>query len=96
MHTSQATVPSARADRYVKQLVSHLGRKATVVPEGDGHCIFVSAGSCTIRADGGKIELVAAADTEQALRTVEDVIARHLQRFGQRDELLVTWGPGAT
>jgi len=91
MRTSHATVPTDRADRYAKQLVSHLGRKAGVSLVADGHRLTLSAGNCLVRARPGGIELVAEADSEQALRAVEDVVSRHLERFGQRNELQVTW-----
>jgi hypothetical protein len=97
MTSSHATVPTDRAERYVKQLVSHLGRKAGVVAVADGHRLSLSTGSCVVRATVAGIELAAEAETEQALRNVEDVVTRHLQRFGQRDELRVAWmaGPAA-
>jgi hypothetical protein len=91
MHTSHATVATDRADRYVKQLVSHLGRKAGVVSDGERQRIRLPSGSCVVWAASGRIELAAEADDEPALRTVEDVVARHLVRFGQRDELHVEW-----
>jgi hypothetical protein len=91
MRTSHASVPSERADRYVKQLLSHLGRKAGVTLTGDGHRLSLSAGTCVVRSVQGRIELTAEAETEQALHAVEDVVARHLVRFGQRDELRITW-----
>jgi uncharacterized protein len=91
VRTSHASVRTDRADRYVKQLLSHLGRKAGVTLTGDGHRLSLSAGSCVVRSVEGRIELTAEADTDQALHAVEEVVARHLIRFGQRDELLVTW-----
>ncbi len=42
-----------------------------------------------LRADRrGDLAIVAAADD---LPRLEDVLARHLERFGDRDELCVTW-----
>jgi hypothetical protein len=95
MPRSTATVSTQRADRYVKQLLSHMGRKAGVVAEGDGHRLTLSTGSCIVIAHPDEIELIATADSEPALRTVEDVVARHLERFGNRDELHVAWHPSA-
>jgi hypothetical protein len=95
MPTSRATVETERADRYVKQLVSHLGRKAAVVRDGDGHRLMLSTGTCTVTAYPSKIELTATADSDHALRTVEGVVARHLERFGQRDRLNVVWTPSS-
>jgi hypothetical protein len=91
MRTSHATVPTDRADRYAKQLVSHLGRKAGFSVVADGHRLKLSAGTCLVRTTEAGLELVAEADSEQALRAVEDVVSRHLERFGQRNELHVVW-----
>jgi hypothetical protein len=35
--------------------------------------------------------MIAEAVDEESLRHVEDVLARHLERFGARRELVVTW-----
>jgi hypothetical protein len=43
----------------------------------------------TAETDGLRIRAVATGT--EALPRLQDVIARHLVRFGQRDELVVTW-----
>ena len=35
--------------------------------------------------------MLAAADDAQTLDQVEDVTGRHLERFGEKDGLVVTW-----
>jgi hypothetical protein len=94
MPTSQAKVPTDAAPRYAKQLLAHLGRKARVEdvegdPEG-GRLVF-ERGTGTVRPEGDHILLIAEAADEESLRHVEDVLARHLERFGARRELVVTW-----
>ena len=94
MPTSQAKVPTDAAPRYAKQLLSHLGRKARVEavdgdPEG-GRLVF-ERGTGTVRPEGDHILLIAEAVDEESLRHVEDVLARHLEGFGARRELVVTW-----
>jgi len=44
-----------------------------------------------VRPAGDHLLLVAEAADEESLRHVEDVLARHLERFGARRELVVTW-----
>ncbi len=39
------------------------------------------------------LELRAAAGDPEALARLQDVLARHLEHFGARRELIVTWGP---
>lgn len=92
--TSVATVATERAPRYGKQLVSHLGRRSVgawdetaetgslVMGDGVARVSLTSAPSALIievRADSGDIA------------TYEDVVGRHLERFGERDELAVEW-----
>ncbi len=96
MLTSQAKVPTDAAPRYAKQLLSHLGHRAQVEAlegEPDGGKLVFANGTGTVRPAGDHILLVAEAVDEESLRHVEDVLARHLERFGARRELalVVTW-----
>jgi hypothetical protein len=86
--TSHAHVPTDAAPRYVKQLVAHLGRKAPVT---DGERLAFPFGTGVVRAAPDGVVLEAAADDDEALARVEDVLGRHLERFGQRNELVVVW-----
>ncbi|CAN5172085.1 hypothetical protein BH09ACT8_BH09ACT8_10380 [soil metagenome] len=92
--TSTASVATARAPRYGKQLVSHLGRRSVGIwnetsatgtldmNEDAAHVAFSST------PDALLIE-ISTTDTDAA--TYEDVVGRHLVRFGERDELRVQW-----
>ena len=65
------------------------GRAFEAEPEG-GRLMFEN-GTGTVRPAGDHLLLVAEAADEESLRHVEDVLARHLERFGARRELVVTW-----
>ena len=96
MPTSQAKVPTDAAPRYAKQLLSHLGHRARMEAlegEPDGGRLVFDYGTGTVRPAGDHLLLVAEAADEESLRHVEDVLARHLERFGARRELVVTWTP---
>lgn len=98
--SSSAAVDTSRAGRYGKQLAAHLGRR--LVTEWDEH-----TGTGLVLFDGGRCELTATAEqlllevelkpgTDPAvagarLDLIEDVVGRHLVRFGVRDELVVRW-----
>jgi uncharacterized protein len=93
-YRSRAVVPTDAGARYAKQLLSHLGRKAAVEqivgsPEG-GRLVF-GYGTGTVRPDPHGIVLLAEAEDAEALARVQDVLQRHLERFGARRELTVTW-----
>jgi hypothetical protein len=92
--TSTAVVATDAAARYAKQLIAHLGRKNVVEelegePEG-GRLIF-AYGRGTVRPTPEHLVLEAVAIDAESLDRVEDVLARHLVRFGARRELVVTW-----
>jgi len=92
MVESVGHVATAQPDRYVKQLVSHLGHKlATSVDDGGTGLIEFDTGRCTLVPRADSIVLEASAADDAALAHVQDVVARHLERFGTRESLTVIW-----
>jgi hypothetical protein len=92
--TSTAVVTTDAAARYAKQLLAHLGRKAGVEPvdgDPDAGRLTLSAGVGIVRPRADHLLLEASADDEASLALVEDVLGRHLERFGARRELTVSW-----
>ncbi|MEZ0065848.1 hypothetical protein ABIA32_001848 [Streptacidiphilus sp. MAP12-20] len=92
MARSQARVVTDRPHRYAKQLASHLGRKVETNWDdetGLGSLTF-SAGTGAMTATSGALLLVVEGDAEH-LDRLEDVVGRHLVRFGVKDELVVEW-----
>lgn len=99
MLVSVAVVDTDAPARYAKQLLSHLGRKVAVEPvpgqpEPAGRLVF-AYGVGDVLPGAAALELRATAADAQALARVQDVLARHLVRFGARRELQVGWGPAS-
>jgi hypothetical protein len=91
MPVATASVETTTPGRYAKQLASHLGRRAAVIERADGIEITIDAGACLMTVRDDALELRASAADGPALDVVKDVIGRHLERFGQRNELHVDW-----
>lgn len=94
MLISTATVVTDAPARYAKQLLSHLGRKNTVEAlegEPDGGRLVFAYGSATVSPAADHLVMNAVAADTESLEHVEDVLRRHLERFGTRNELVVTW-----
>jgi len=91
--TAIASVATEAPQRYAKQLAAHLGRRLDVQEDDDGTRIVFGTGHCQLTLRPGVLELRATAESSDALEQVKDVIGRHLERFGQRNELQVTWAP---
>jgi len=89
--SSSASVATARADRYAKQLVAHLGHRG--VPDWDpdtgcGNVDFGDMGRVTLATDENALHLTVGGED---LDRLEGAVGRHLVRFGTKDELRVSW-----
>ncbi|MFF0298756.1 DUF2218 domain-containing protein [Kitasatospora sp. NPDC004615] len=92
MARSTARVATDRPARYAKQLAAHMGRKVPAEwseETGRGSLVF-GAGQAELTAEDGAL-LLAVEGAEENLPQLEDVVGRHLVRFGTRDELVVAW-----
>jgi hypothetical protein len=95
--TSAATVPTDRGGRYAKQLSAHLGRRLeTSWDEGTGTgSARFAHGECSLTATPDALVLAAVTSGgPEGLEQIENVVGRHLVRFGTRDELVVQWQRG--
>ena len=91
---STAVVTTEAPERYAKQLLSHLGRKAaveTIDGQAAGGRLVFAYGTGTVRPESNQLVLEAVAADADSLAHVEDVLARHLEKIGARRELVVNW-----
>jgi uncharacterized protein len=89
--TATAAVATATPDRYAKQLASHFGRRCEVVEETDGVRIVFGDGDCLVRPGDGVLALRVSAPSQPEVDRLTEVVGSHLERFGQRNELRVSW-----
>ena len=89
--TARADVVTDAPGRYAKQLVSHLGRRVEFAVEGPASTARFGDGTGTVVVGDGVLTLLAEASDPESLAFVERVLGGHLERFGQRNELVVTW-----
>ncbi|WP_377645305.1 DUF2218 domain-containing protein [Oryzobacter terrae] len=87
MSTLTGTIPTPRGARYAKQLAGHWREKAEVTERPDGSVAFLMEGGAsatlTPREDDLRVEASSAEFGE--------VVRRHLERFGTREELTLVW-----
>ena len=89
--SASAVLPTDVPARYLKQLVAHLGREAEAQVEPQGQRLVFGGGSCLLAEVNGALRLDATTNTREELQRVQEVVGRHLERFGQRDRLVVAW-----
>jgi hypothetical protein len=96
--TARADVVTDAPDRYAKQLLSHLGRRVEFTTEGNTSTAGFGAATGSVVVGDGVLTLRAEAPDAESLARVQHVLGSHLERFGQRNEIIVTWvtpAPGA-
>lgn len=93
MTTSTARVTTDRPAPYLKQLCKHFGHKTEVEFDDERGRIALGAGTCELAVEPDALELRASAASTEERERVEQVIGSHLERFGRRDGLSVTWEP---
>jgi hypothetical protein len=92
MPQSRATISTTMAGRYMNQLCKHFAHKLpATLGEREGRIEFAS-GVCTLAVEGDLLVLDAAAPDEAMLDRLQEVVARHLERFAFRDKPEVRWG----
>jgi hypothetical protein len=89
--TAQADVATGKPVPYMRQLCKHFGHKVDAAFDEDSGYIQFEFGRCELRAGDGTLHLAVSADTDENRERLRNVIGSHLERFGQRDELSVTW-----
>ena len=88
---STADVATDKPVPYMRQLCKHFGHKVDASFDEDSGYIQFDFGRCELHADEGKLTLSVSAADEESHERMERVIGSHLERFGRRDELVVTW-----
>ena len=94
---SVATVPTERAARYGKQLVSHMAHKITGAwdeSSGSGYLLFDREGPAVGRFDVSAMPstlILELRTTPERADHLEHVAGIHLARFGVRNALTISW-----
>jgi uncharacterized protein len=93
--SSEARVATDVPRRYMTQLCKHFEHKLPVTYDEAKGRIEFSAGICLLEAGTDALILRAEAADTESLRRVEDVVARHLDRFAFREKPEIAWTENA-
>ena len=89
--TSTAVVATSAAERYAKQLLSHLGQRVAFETEDAVSTAVVAGASVRIVVGDRDLTLTVSGDQVEAVAQARHVLGSHLERFGRRDGLTVQW-----
>jgi uncharacterized protein len=89
---SESRVATEKPAPYMRQLCKHFGHKVETAFDDERGQIVFPIGRCDLDASRpGVLVIRAQADSEESLARTRDVVGSHLERFGRRDELSVSW-----
>jgi hypothetical protein len=89
---SESRVVTEKPTPYMKQLCKHFGHKVEVSFDDERGSIAFAMGRCELDAtQPGVLVMRATAQDDEALERTRSVIGSHLERFGRRGELTVSW-----
>jgi len=92
MTMKTGTMATDRPERYAKQLLSHWAQRGTVTEEHGSSVMRWTTGQVIeLRPVDGALEVSVSVPEDGDVDRFATVVAEHLQRFGQRDELEVVW-----
>ncbi len=92
MQTRTGTMATERPERYAKQLASHWAHRGPATEEDGATVLRWETGQVIVlRPVGGALEVEVSVPDDADADRFAQVVAEHLERFGQRDELDVVW-----
>lgn len=89
--SSSATVATDKPVPYMRQLCKHFGHRVDAQFGDDTGYIQFESGRCELEAGDGELRLTVTAPDEDSMERTRNVVGSHLERFGRRDELTVSW-----
>jgi uncharacterized protein len=89
--TSRASVATDKPVPYMRQLCKHFGHKVDASFGDDSGYIQFEFGRCELQARERELDLTVSAAHEEGHERMRRVIGSHLERFGKRDALSVSW-----
>ncbi|WP_316860442.1 DUF2218 domain-containing protein [uncultured Cohaesibacter sp.] len=89
--TSETTVTTENASKYLQQLCKHFGHKVetSFTPE-EGKINFPMA-VCILEAKDNTLFMRLSAETQEDVRKAEGIVVSHLERFAFKEDLSISW-----
>ncbi len=90
---STAVVRTPKAAGYLAQLCKHFAHRVPASHEGNAGRVSFPRGECRLAAEGDLLTITVEAGDPEGVAQLEEVVARHLERFAFREELTIDWKP---
>ncbi len=92
MNSKRGRMKTDRPERYAKQLASHWAKRGPASEEHGATVMRWETGQViSLRPVEGALDVEVSVPEDGDLDRFAQVVAEHLQRFGNREELEVVW-----
>ena len=92
-HAKRAVVETAHGIRYLQQLCKHWSHKfETSFDQQEGR-VVLTVGEVRLSANSDHLVVQLSARSAQDLRTLQEVLVSHIDRFAFREKLHYEWTP---
>lgn len=91
MLTAQSSVNSDKAVAYLKKFCRHFAHKLPTEFDDDSGYVDFPFGDCRLISQNNQLTFSVEAESEETLQKLEDVVARHMERFAFREGITLTW-----
>ena len=91
MLVAQSKFETQKAVAYLKKFCRHFAHKLPTEFDDNNGQIEFPFGNCKVETLGNQLQFTVEAETEELIAKMEDVVARHMERFAFRDEIKMTW-----
>lgn len=91
MHKTQATVPTAKASRYLKALCNHFDRKVSATCDDALGKVEFGFAYCEMRASEGALVIDIESEDQDGFERAKYVVDDHLTRFAPQEAFEIVW-----
>ena len=88
---STAEFVTPKASGYLQQLCKHFGHKIPAIFDASSGKLTFGCGECRLTADEDRLRMGLSSPDAEQLAQLQDIIARHLQRFAFREDPVIEW-----
>ncbi len=91
MHQTKASVPTAKATRYLKALCNHFDRKVRASYDDSLGKVEFGFAYCEMRASKDALDIAIRSDDQAGFERAKFVVSDHLTRFAPTESFEIIW-----
>ncbi len=88
---SETHIAPKEPSKFLKKLCHHFSLKIPATYDTERGRAEFAMGTCEMEVQADNLYLRSSAESEEALHAVENIVGSHIELFGKRENIKVTW-----